>query len=95
MKRSELKKIVEKLFRKSKSAGYKKLHKRTAGGYAGLNKRQVLKCASTNEKIRKFSVKSTNMTKPRPVIVKCIHEQHQVDLVDMRGMQVEYQGKTY
>ena len=42
VKRSEVKKIVEKLFRKSKSAGYKKLHKRTAGGYAGLNKRQVL-----------------------------------------------------
>ena len=95
MKRSEVKKIVEKAFHKSKSAGYKKLHKRTADGYTGLCKRQVLKCASTNEKIRKFSVKFTNKAKPHPVIVKSIHEQHQVDLIDMKGMQVEYKGKTY
>ena len=95
-KRSEIKKIVEKAFHKTKSAGYKKLHKRTADDYAGLSRRQVLKCASTNEKIRKISVKFNNKAKPRPVIVKRIHEQqHQVDLVDMKGMQVEYKGKTY
>ena len=86
-KRSEIKKIVEKAFHKIKSAGYKKLHKRTADDYAGLSRRQVLKCASTNEKIRKISVKFNNKAKPRPVIVKRIHEQqHQVDLVDMKGM---------
>ena len=95
MKRLKLKKIVEKAFHKSKSAGYKKLHKRTADDYAGLSKRQVLKCASTNEKIRKFSVNFTNKAKSRPVIVKRIYEQHQVDLVDMKRMQVEYKGKTY
>ena len=86
-KRSEIKKIVEKAFHKIKSAGYKKLHKRTADDYAGLSRRQVLKCASTNEKIRKISVKFNNKAKPRPVIIKRIHEQqHQVDLVDMKGM---------
>ena len=95
VKRSEVKKIVEKAFYKSKSAEYKKLHKRTEDDYAGLSKRQVLKCASTNEKIRKFGVKFTNKANPRPVIVKRIHEQHQVDLVDMKGMQVQYKGKTY
>ena len=41
VKRSEVKKIVEKAFHKSKSVGYKKLHKRMADGYAGLSKRQV------------------------------------------------------
>ena len=87
MKRSEVKKIVEKVFHKSESAGYKELHKRTADGYAGLSKRQDLKCALTNEIIRKFSVKFTNKAKPGPVIVKGIHEQHEVDLVDMKRMQ--------
>ena len=76
MKRSEVKKIVEKEFHKSKSAGYKKLQKRMANGCAGLSKRQVLKCASINEKIRKFSVKFANKAKPRPVIIKRIYEQH-------------------
>ena len=40
-------------------------------------------------------MRKLDKVKPRPVIVKCIHEQHQVDLVDMKGMQVEYKGKTY
>ena len=91
VKRSEVKKIVEKAFHKSTSAGYRKLHK-MADGYAGLSKHQVLKIASTNEKIRKFNVKFTNKAKPHPVIIKHIHEQHQADLVDMKGMQVEFKG---
>lgn len=95
VKRSEIKNVVEKTFHKSKSAGYKKLHKRATDGYAGLSKRQVLKCATTNENIRKFSVKFTNKAKPCPVMVKRIHEQHQVDLVDMKSMQVEHKGKIY
>ena len=95
MKRSEVKEIAEKVFHKPKSAGYKKLHKKTADGYVDLSKRQVLKCALTNEKIGKFSVKFTNKAKPHPVIVKRIHEQHQVDLVNMKGMQEEHKGKTY
>ena len=69
MKRSEVKKIVEKAFHKSTSAGYRKLHK-MADGYAGLSKHQVLKIASTNEKIRKFNVKFTNKAKLHPVIIK-------------------------
>ena len=93
MKRSEVKEIAEKVFHKPKSTGYKKLHKKTADGYVDLSKRQVLKCALTNEKIGKFSVKFTNKAKPHPVIVKRIHEQHQVDLVNMKGMQVEHKGK--
>ena len=39
VKRSEVKAIVEKAFHKSKSAGYKKLQKKMADGYAGLSKR--------------------------------------------------------
>ena len=93
VKCSEVKIIVEMAFHKSKSAGYKKLHQRKADGYVGLSNRQVLKCSSTNEKIRKFSVKFTIEAKPSPVIVKRIHQQHQVDLVDMNGMQVSFMGK--
>ena len=80
MKHSEVKRIVEKAFHKSKSTGYIKLHKRTADGYASLNKCQVLKCALTNKKIKTFSVKFTTKAKLRPVIVKRIHEQHQLNL---------------
>ena len=40
-------------------------------------------------------VKFTNRAKPRPVTFKKVQEQHQIDLVDMRNMQVEYNGKLF
>ena len=40
-------------------------------------------------------VKFTNRAKPRPVTLKKVQEQHQIDLVDMRNMQVEYNGKLF
>ena len=95
LKRSEANRVMDKTFRKFKSAGYKKIHQRTMDGYAWLSKRQVLKCVTTNEKLKKFNVKFTNKAKPWPVKVKLIHEQHQIDLVDMTNMQVEHQRKCY
>ena len=95
MKCSEVKKVIGNAFHKSKSGGYKRLHARTADGFAGLSKRQILKHVTTDEKLRKFSVKFLNKAKPLLVRVKRIQEQHQVDLVNMRNMEVEYQGKRY
>ena len=40
-------------------------------------------------------VKFTNRAKPRPVTLKKVQEQHQIDLVDMRNIQVEYNGKLF
>ena len=40
-------------------------------------------------------VKFTNRAKPRPVTFKKVQEQHQIDLVDMRNMQVEHNGKLF
>ena len=95
MKRTDASKIVEKAFHKCKSAGYKKLHQRTADGYVGLSKRDVLKCIKNNDKLKRFNIKFTNKAKPRPVAVKRIQEQHQIDLVDMKNMQTEHNGKPY
>ena len=86
---------MEKTIKKCKSAGYKKIHHRAGDGYAGLRKRQVLKRVTKNERLRKFNVRFTNKAKPRPVSVKRIQEQHQIDLVDMKSMKVEYKGKCY
>lgn len=71
------------------------MHHRTTDAFAGLSQRQVLKCSMKNENLRKFNVKFTNKAKPRPVKVKRIHQQHQIDLVDMKRMQVLYNGKKY
>lgn len=58
-------------------------------GYAGLSKREVLKCVATNEKLKRFNVTFTNKAKPRSVKVKRIHEQYQTDLAHMKSMRVE------
>ena len=86
VKRSDVNKVVERAFGKSKSAGYKKLHQRTVDSYPSLSKCQVLRCSTTNKKLRKFTVKFTNRAKSRPVTIKKVQEQHQFDLVDMRSM---------
>ena len=85
----------EKTSRKCKSAGYKKTRNRAGDGYVGLSKRQVLKCLTSNEGLKKLNVRFANKAKHRPVSVKRIQEQHQIDLVDMKSMKVEYKRKRY
>ena len=87
--------MVGKTFKRCKSAGYKKTHHRVGDGYAGSSKRQVLKRVTRNERLRNFNVRFTNKAKPRLVSVKRIQEQHQIDLVDMKSMKVEYKEKCY
>ena len=45
--------------------------------------------------LQKFNVKFTNKAQPRPVRVKAIHGQHQIDLINMKNMAVAYKVKTY
>ena len=82
--------IVSKTFRKNKSGGYKKLRTRVADAYAGLSSKEILKVTKNELKYRQFSIKFTNKAKPCPVRVKNVHDQHQIDLVDMRGMKICY-----
>ena len=84
-----------KTFKRCKSAGYKKIHHGAGEEYAGLSKRQVLMSVTSNEQLRNFNVRFTNKTKPRPVSVKRIQEQHQIDLLGMKSMKVEYKKKCY
>ena len=84
MKRVEANKVVEKKFEECKSAGYKNIDHRAGDVSVGLSKRLVLKCVTSNERLRKFNVRFTNKAKPRSVSVKKIQEQHQIGLVDMK-----------
>lgn len=95
VKKSESKVIVGKTFRKNKSGGYKKLRTRAADSYAGLSNKEILQVTKNDVKYRQYTVKFTNRAKPKPVRVQNIHDQHQIDLVDMRKMKTQYKGKTY
>ena len=45
--------------------------------------------------LQKFNAKFTNKAQTRPVRVKTIHDQHHIDLIDVKNMAVVYKGKTY
>lgn len=92
MKRPKVNRVVEKTFRKCKSAGHRLIHQRTN---AELSKRNGLKCVMTNKTLKHFNVKFTNKAKPQPVKVKGSHKQQHIDLVDMKSMKVEYKGESY
>ena len=95
MKRSEIKTLVKQTFDKSKSGGYKKLYRMGNDGFAGLSQRKICRTIMEDKTLRKFNVNFTNKARPRPVRVKAIHDQHQIDLINMKNMAVVWKGKSY
>ena len=69
VKKSEVRKVVDKTFDACKSAGFKKLCVRTAESYAGLNENKILEITKKHVKYRKFNVKFLNKAITRPVRV--------------------------
>jgi len=70
LKKGEIKKCVAKTFRKSKTAGYKKLRSRALDGYAGISRGNILKITKNDPNFRRFTVKFTNKPLLKPVIAK-------------------------
>ena len=95
LKKSCISKFVEKTFDNSKSCGVKKLRLRAANSLAGLSERDILGITTVQKKYRMFNAKCLNKPKPRPVIVKDVQKQHQIDLVDLSSMRITYKGKVY
>ena len=95
VKRSDVGKVVDKTFDACKSAGVKKIRVRAADSYAGLSERKILEITNKHVKYRKFNVKFMNKATPRPIRVSHVMEQVQIDLVDLSGQRVEYEGKVY
>ena len=94
MKKSDTKTLVKRKFNKSKSRDYKKLYRRGNDGFAGLSQRKICRAIFEDKTLRKLSVKFTKKARPRPVRVKALHDQHQIDLINMKNMVLVYKGKT-
>ena len=82
---------MKQTFDKSKPGGYKKFYRTGNDGFAGLIQRKICRAIIEDKTLRKFIVKFTN--KARPVLVKAIHDQHQIDLINMKNVAVVYKGK--
>ena len=94
MRKSKRKETVKKTFDASKSAGARKIGFLAVESYAGMSEKRIVKITN-NFKYRQFNAKFTNKAIPRPIRVKRVMEQVQLDLVDMRSQAVEYNGKSY
>lgn len=95
IKKSEIRKVVEKEFDESKSAGARKLRLRAANKYTGVSEKKILEVVKGDNKFRRFNARFTNRAVPRPVRAKEVMEQMQVDLVSMTSQQVDFNGRTY
>ena len=72
----------------AKSGGAKKLQLRTADSVVGLSEREILNLTAKIPTFRSFNFKFKNKAIPRPVQVKEIQTQHQIDLVNLSDMRV-------
>ena len=95
VKKSEVRKVVDKTFDACKSAVVKKLRVRAAESYAGLSENKILEITNKHVKYRKFNVKFLNKAIPRPVRVSSVMEQVQIDLINLSSQRLEYKGKVY
>ena len=95
VKKSSISKFVDKTFDNSKSCGVKKLRLRAATSLAGLSERDILGITGVQKKYRMFNAKFLSKPKLRPVIVKDVQKQHQIDLVNLSNMRITLNGKTY
>ena len=92
--RRRKKKIWKEAFTKAKSEGAKKLPLRT-DSVVGLSERKILKITAKSPRFRSFNVKFKNKAFPRLVRVREIQTQHQIGLVNLSDMSVEYQRTVY
>ena len=74
VKKSEVRKVVDKIFDTWKSAVVKKLRVRAAESYAGLSENKILEITNKHVKYRKFNVKFLNKAIPQPVRVSSVME---------------------
>ena len=95
VKKSEVRKEVDKTFDTCKLTGVKKLRVRAAESYTGLSENKILEITNKHVKYRKFNVKFLNKAVPRPVKVSSVMEQVQTDLINLSSQRVEYKGKVY
>ena len=75
VKKSIVRKVVDKTFDACKSAGVKKLLIRAAESYAVLSERKILQVANKHTKYRKFNVRFMNKAIPLSVRVSDVTEQ--------------------
>ena len=81
---------MEKAFTEIKSGRAKKIRLRSPYSVVGLSEKEILKITAKSPGFRSFNIKFKNKAIPQPV--EEIQTQHQIYLVNLSDMCMEYQG---
>ena len=95
VKKSSLKDVVKKSFKKSKGSGTRKIYHKLKGCYSGISERNVHKVLSKSTIHQKLNVRFTNRARLGPIRARGVQIRHQIDLVDMQKIQTKYGGKLF
>ena len=74
LRKNDLKHVVARIFKASKSGGYKKLRTRAADGYTGMSNKNILKVTSTDFKYKKFTARFTNKAPLRTISARKVRK---------------------
>lgn len=77
------------------AGGCKKLRYQAVSSYAGLSEKKILQVTNNEFKYRVHNAKLKKKTTPKPVTVKHVQLQHQIDLTDLSKDPVKNNGKVY
>ena len=93
--KTQVKDVVENEFMKAKGCGARAISLRLRRKYSGLSELAVDKVLKKSKMYHKHYPKFTNVPKPKIVTASNVGERWQIDLMDMRSDNIEYQGETY
>ena len=88
VKKSAMKEVVKKSFKKSKGSGSRKIYHRLKDFYSGTSE------LSKSTLHQKLNARFENRARLRPIRARDVQIRHQVDLVDMKKLRTKYKGKV-
>ena len=94
VKKSAMKEVVKKSFKKSKGSGSRKIYHRLKDCYSGISERTIHKVLSKSTLHQKLNARFENRARLRPIRARDVQIRHQVDLVDMKKLRTNYKGKV-
>ena len=94
LKKSDVRRIVNRTFDNTKTVGVKKIFLGGAHRFSGLSKQNNLGITNNEAKYQKSNATFMNKAVPRPVRAKNIFSQLQSDLVDMMNQLIGSKNKS-
>ena len=74
LRKNDLKHVIARTFKASKSGGYKKLRTGAADGYTGMSNKNIIKVTSTDFKYKRFTARFTDKAAPQKISARNVRK---------------------